>query len=196
MLVNPTLISVVSAAKPEIAAYHFTTTTPNLGVVNVGEQSSFVMADIPGLIKGAHQGVGLGHEFLKHLERTRLLVHVLDVAGSEGRDPLDDFAVINRELASYQERLVDLPQVVALNKIDLPAARENLPEVKQELTAQGYQVFPISAVTQKGVQQLVYHLAARLEELPAEREITERKRYKRRCGDHSGFCRGGRRTSN
>ncbi len=161
-----TLIARVSAAKPKIASYHFTTLKPNLGVVKQGDYSSFVMADIPGLIEGAHKGVGLGDEFLRHLERTRLLVHVIDVSGIEGRDPLHDFEVINNELKKYNERLASLPQVIALNKIDLNPAREKLPEVKENLKKRGYTCFPISAVTGEGVKELIYHLGERLKELP------------------------------
>ncbi|AVX19967.1 GTP-binding protein [Carboxydocella sporoproducens DSM 16521] len=164
-----TIISRVSAAKPEIANYHFTTIVPNLGVVKVGEES-FVMADIPGLIEGAHTGAGLGHEFLRHTERTRLLVHVLDIAGSEGRDPLQDFAVINRELALYSERLARRPQVIAANKMDLPGAEENLARLRQELGEQ-YPVFPVSAATGQGLDELVKYLARRLPELPPEEAV-------------------------
>jgi GTP-binding protein len=167
-----TLIAAVSEARPKIASYHFTTLVPNLGVVSLGDFNSFVMADIPGLIEGAHQGVGLGDEFLRHVERTRLLIHVLDVSGIEGRDPLDDFKVINQELANYSERLAKRPQIVALNKIDLPQAAENLPEVKKILEEEGYEVFPISAVTKKGVKELMYRAGDLLKELPEEEVIT------------------------
>ncbi|MFZ5627468.1 MAG: GTPase ObgE [Bacillota bacterium] len=164
-----TIISRVSAAKPEIANYHFTTIVPNLGVVKVGEES-FVMADIPGLIEGAHTGAGLGHEFLRHTERTRLLVHVLDIAGSEGRDPLQDFAVINRELALYSERLARRPQVIAANKMDLPGAEENLARLQKEL-GDSYPIFPVSAATGQGLTELVNYLARRLPELPPEETV-------------------------
>lgn len=167
-----TLISKVSAAKPEIDSYHFTTLEPNLGVVSYGEYKSYVMADIPGLIEGAHKGVGLGDEFLKHLERTRLLIHVIDVSGIEGRDPIQDFENINKELKEYDTELFQLPQVIALNKMDLKEARENLPEVKKELTKRGYEVFPISAVTGEGVDALKYHVGQKLETIPEkEQEI-------------------------
>ncbi|MFW6006417.1 MAG: GTPase ObgE [Halanaerobiales bacterium] len=161
-----TLISVVSNAKPKIASYHFTTLNPNLGVVNYGEYKSFIMADIPGLIPGAHSGVGLGDEFLKHLERTRLLVHVLDISGIEGRDPLEDFATINRELEQFNERLAGLPQIIALNKMDLTPAAENIPRVKKELEAEGYECFPVSAVTGEGINKLINHVGNLLEDLP------------------------------
>ncbi|MCC3144236.1 GTPase ObgE [Halanaerobium sp. Z-7514] len=167
-----TLIAQVSHAKPKIASYHFTTLKPNLGVVKYGEYKSFVMADIPGIIEGAHKGTGLGDEFLKHLERTRLLVHVIDVSGIEGRDPLEDFEKINNELQKYNDYLASLEQVIALNKIDLELGKQNIERVKSELNDRGYSVFPISAVTSEGCQKLVYHLGQRLEELP-EREIAK-----------------------
>ncbi len=160
-----TLISQVSAAKPKIADYPFTTLVPNLGVVRVGDDRSFVMADIPGLIEGAHAGAGLGDRFLKHVERTRLLVHILDVSGFTERDPMEDFETINRELSLYSPRLAELPQVVALNKVDVPGARETAERLAPELESRGYKVFLISAATGEGVQPLVYHLAQRLEEL-------------------------------
>jgi GTP-binding protein len=150
-----TLISNVSAAEPKIANYHFTTLTPNLGVVKTGDYSSFVMADIPGVIEGAHSGVGLGDEFLRHLERTKVIVHVLDVSGLEGRDPLEDFAVINQEVEKFNSQLMEREQVVAANKMDLSTAQENIEELKLKLEDQGYQVFPISAVTGEGVQDLI-----------------------------------------
>jgi GTP-binding protein len=167
-----TLISQVSHAKPKIASYHFTTLQPNLGVVKYGEFQSYVMADIPGLIEGAHQGTGLGDEFLKHLERTKLLVHVIDVSGIEGRDPLEDFEKINNELKQYNDYLASLEQVIALNKIDLEEGRQNIEDVKSELNNRGYSVFPISAVTGEGCQKLVYHVGDRLKELP-ERELAK-----------------------
>ncbi len=163
-----TLISKVSAAKPEIASYHFTTLKPNLGVVSYGEYKSYVMADIPGIIEGAHQGVGLGYDFLKHLERTRLLVHIIDVSGIEGRDPIKDFEKINMELKEYKIELFNLPQIVVLNKIDLKEARDNLDEVKNELENRGYEVYPISAVTGRGVDYLKYGIGQKLEELPEQ----------------------------
>ncbi|MEW5899603.1 MAG: GTPase ObgE, partial [Bacillota bacterium] len=139
-----TLISRVSRARPKIADYPFTTLVPNLGVVTLGEGVSFVIADIPGLIAGAHQGAGLGHRFLRHTERTRLLVHVIDVAGVEGRDPLEDFYVLNRELFLYNPLLAQKVQLIAANKIDLPGAGENLQRLQKTLGAQ-YEIFPLSA---------------------------------------------------
>lgn len=161
-----TLIAAISAAKPKIASYHFTTIKPNLGVVSYGDYKSFVVADIPGLIEGAHKGVGLGHEFLKHVKRTKLLFHLIDASGLEGRDPLEDFDTINKEIKEYNERLSELPQIVVLNKMDLPTARENAPALKETLEERGYDVFAISAVTGKGVDELIYHTGGVLEELP------------------------------
>lgn len=162
-----TLISSVSAARPKIADYPFTTLSPNLGVVSLGEGKSFVMADIPGLIEGAHTGAGLGHNFLRHVERTRLLVHVLDTAGTEGRDPLDDFRIINRELALYNEKLANRPQLIVTNKMDLPDSENNLVKIKNEL-AERYEIFPISAVTGLGTTELVRRIYDLLMEMPAE----------------------------
>ncbi|MFZ5591178.1 MAG: GTPase ObgE, partial [Bacillota bacterium] len=161
-----TIISRVSAARPKIANYHFTTVVPNLGVVRVDEGDSFVIADIPGLIEGAHSGAGLGHQFLRHVERTRVLVHVLDIAGTEGRDPLEDFAVINRELALYDQRLALRPMLVAANKTDLPGAEENLSRLKAALGDQ-YEIFPLSAISGEGLLPLIHRLAEMLRELPA-----------------------------
>lgn len=168
-----TLISRVSEAKPKIGSYHFTTLTPNLGVVSLGDYKSFVMADIPGLIEGAHQGVGLGDEFLKHIERTRVIIHLLDVSGIEGRDPLEDFKVINKELAEYNKKLSERPQIIALNKIDIPDGRKNIQRVKGRLEEDGYKVFPVSAVTGEGVKDLIYYTGQLLEELPEEEQIVE-----------------------
>lgn len=162
-----TLISKVSAARPKIANYHFTTITPNLGVVKVDEGQSFVMADIPGLIEGAHTGAGLGHEFLRHVERTRLLVHVLDISGSEGRDPVQDFLATNRELVLYNPVIGAKPQVIAANKMDLPGAAENLQRVR-EAYGEKYEVFPVSAVAGSGLNPLIFRVAALLAELRLE----------------------------
>lgn len=159
-----TLISQISAARPKIANYPFTTLIPNLGVVKV-EEDSFVVADIPGIIEGASEGAGLGHQFLKHVERTRLLVHILDVSGSTGRDPAEDYAILNRELAAYSERLASLPQIVALNKMDVTGAAEIAAEVKAALGEDAL-VFEMSAATGKGVREIVYHLAQQLREIP------------------------------
>lgn len=160
-----TLISVVSNAKPEIADYHFTTLTPVLGVISLGEGEHFVMADIPGLIEGAGSGAGLGHEFLRHVERCRLLVHVLDAAGSEGRNPADDFDKINAELAVFNPELSSLPQIVAANKIDL-AAPESLEELERFITAKGYEYYTICAPIGEGTKQLIQAIASKLKTLP------------------------------
>jgi len=165
----------VSAAKPEVAAYHFTTLTPVLGVVSLGEGRSFVLADIPGLIEGAHAGVGLGHDFLRHIERTKVLIHVLDASGLEGRDPIDDFHKINYELKQYSERLAGKPQIIAANKMDLPEAQANFPRIKEYLAKQGLEVFPISAATGDGLPELMERaakLVAEYQEEPAVEEET------------------------
>ncbi|MEE0928881.1 MAG: GTPase ObgE, partial [Acutalibacteraceae bacterium] len=160
-----TLVSVVSEAKPKIANYHFTTLTPVLGVVRMGEGSSFVMADIPGLIEGAGEGVGLGHEFLRHVERCRLLLHVLDVSGSEGRDPIDDFNTINNELKTFSEELAERPQIIVGNKCDLTdEGRVN--EIKAWFEERGYAFFPIMAPISEGTDELINFVAAELAKLP------------------------------
>ncbi len=156
------ILARVSAARPEIAAYHFTTLTPVLGVVSVREGQSFVLADIPGLIEGAHEGKGLGHDFLRHIERTRIIVHVLDVSGLEGRDPIEDYHKINAELKLYSEKLAARPQIVAANKMDLPEGRENFPRVAEYLAKEGREVFPISAATGEGLPKLLDRAAALL----------------------------------
>ncbi len=160
-----TLISVVSEAKPEIANYHFTTITPVLGVVRVEEGTSFVMADIPGIIEGASEGVGLGHEFLRHIERCRLLVHVVDVSGSEGRDPLGDFETINRELAAFSPELAARPMLVAGNKCDLATDRQ-AEDFAAAMRERGYAYFPMMAAIAHGTEELVKACAARLAALP------------------------------
>lgn len=167
-----TLLSVVSAARPKIADYHFTTLTPNLGVVSYGD-GSFVMADIPGLIEGASQGAGLGTRFLRHIERVRLIVHVVDVSGSEERDPYDDFVKINKELGEYSAKLAALPQIVCANKCDI-ATEEQIAEFERKV---GQKVIPISAATRKGVDELLAAISARLAELPKQQplEVVERR---------------------
>ena len=149
------LIRKVSGARPEVAAYHFTTLSPSLGVVNLDETRSFVMADIPGLIEGASQGVGLGHEFLRHVERSRVLIHVLDIAGSEGRDPLSDFEIINNELEIYSPALAQKKQIVAGNKIDLITNQTELEKIKQQIESKGYSFFPICTLTGEGIKPLL-----------------------------------------
>lgn len=160
-----TLLSVVSAARPKIAAYHFTTIVPNLGMVDVGDGRSFVMADLPGLIEGASQGVGLGHQFLRHIERTRVIVHVIDMSGSEGRVPYEDYMAINNELEQYNLRLMERPQIIVANKMDMPDAEENLNEFKTKI-AEDIPVFPISAVTKTGLRELLLAIADKLETTP------------------------------
>lgn len=163
-----TLIAKISAARPKIADYPFTTLVPNLGVVSIEPGRSFVVADIPGLVEGAHEGAGLGHQFLRHIERTRLLVHLLDVSGLTGRDAAHDFEVINGELSAYSERLASLPQWVVLNKTDMPDAASIAPPIAADLTARGYRVFSLSGLTGDGVSGLVYSLAEALEQMPRE----------------------------
>lgn len=182
-----TLLSVVSGAKPKIGAYHFTTITPNLGVVDVGDGRSFVMADLPGLIEGAHEGVGLGHEFLRHVERTRVIIHVVDMSASEGRDPFDDWVKINAELAMYNEKLAQRPQIIAANKMDMPEAEEQLVSFRERLGEldgdQPYEIVPISSLTKQGIQELLYKAADTLDSVAAEpaveevKDIEERKVY-------------------
>ena len=162
-----TLLSVVSKAHPKIANYHFTTLFPNLGVVYVDEGVSFVMADIPGIIEGASEGAGLGHDFLRHIDRCRLLIHLVDVSGSEGRDPIEDFEAINAELREYNPELSERAQLVVANKCDLLGGeRENIEKLKAHVQAQGYPFFEMSAVTHEGTRELVKECARRLKELP------------------------------
>jgi len=162
-----TLLSVVSKAHPKIANYHFTTLFPNLGVVYVDEGVSFVMADIPGIIEGASEGAGLGHDFLRHIDRCRLLVHLVDVSGSEGRDPVEDFEAINAELREYSPELAERPQIVVGNKCDLLGAdRENIEKLKAHVEGKGYAFFELSAAAHMGTRELVQECARRLKELP------------------------------
>lgn len=165
-----TLISVVSAAKPKIANYHFTTLTPVLGVVKIEEGKSFVMADIPGLIEGASEGVGLGHEFLRHVERCRLIVHVIDVSGSEGRDPIEDFKAINHELENFSMELAEAPQIVAANKSDM-ATTEQVERLRNYVEDQGLLFYEISAATTKGTKELMYGVWERLSVLPPVKQF-------------------------
>lgn len=165
-----TLISVVSAAKPKIANYHFTTLTPVLGVVKIEEGKSFVMADIPGLIEGASEGVGLGHEFLRHVERCRLIVHVIDVSGSEGRDPIEDFKAINHELENFSMELAEAPQIVAANKSDM-ATPEQVERLRNYVEDQGLLFYELSAATTKGTKELMYGVWERLSVLPPVKQF-------------------------
>ena len=162
-----TLLSVVSKAHPKIANYHFTTLFPNLGVVYVDEGVSFVMADIPGIIEGASEGAGLGHDFLRHIDRCRLLVHLVDVSGSEGRDPVEDFEAINAELREYSPELAERPQIVVGNKCDLLGEdREKIERLRSHVEGLGYAFFELSAATHEGTRELVKECAKRLSELP------------------------------
>lgn len=164
-----TLLSVVSAAKPKIADYHFTTLSPNLGVVDTSDHRSFVMADLPGLIEGAHEGIGLGHQFLRHVERTRVIVHVIDMAGIEGRDPYEDYSSINQELKAYDPKIMDRPQIIAANKMDMPGAAENLEQFKTRLgeeVSSDIPVYSISALTKEGLREVLFAIADTLETVP------------------------------
>ena len=191
-----TLLSITSKAKPKIADYHFTTLAPNLGVVETKDHRSFVMADLPGLIEGASQGVGLGHQFLRHIERTKVIVHVVDMSATDGRDPYEDYKIINQELAEYNMRLLERPQVVVANKMDIPAAQENLEEFKSKLAADGEEVdiVEISAFTRTNVDNLLYKISDILDntdpnmlyELDTEEESMEnRVLYKHKPKDET-----------
>ena len=164
------LIAAVSSARPEIADYHFTTLVPVLGVVNLGYEKSFVMADIPGLIEGAADGVGLGHDFLRHIERTKLILHIVDAAAVDGRDPIDDFRKINIELKKYSEKLSKRPQILVANKIDLPNAKENLPALEKLAEQEGIKFFSISAATHENLDALINFIGKTLEEIVPEVE--------------------------
>lgn len=168
------IVSRVSAARPDIAAYHFTTLTPVLGVVRIDSERSFVLADLPGLIEGAASGVGLGHDFLRHIERTKVILHVLDVSGMDGRDPVEDFDKINKELALYSERLAKRHQLVVANKMDLPDAQENYERVAEYVTSKGYEIMKVSAATGEGLQALMYKAYEMLQNfVPDEIEMAE-----------------------
>ncbi|MCC5911573.1 MAG: GTPase ObgE [Clostridiaceae bacterium] len=187
-----TILSVVTSANPKVANYHFTTIKPNLGVVKTKHGDSFVLADIPGLIEGAHEGTGLGHEFLRHVERTKLLIHVIDIASLEGRDPLEDFHKINEELKLYSPKLSEKPQIVAANKADIPQSEENIAMVKEKLKESGIEVFVISAATNKGLDQLFTHVSAKLKEIEENYieetvEVNEEKVYKLQKEDKYKF---------
>ena len=164
-----TLLSKISAARPKIADYHFTTLSPNLGVVSWYDER-FTVADIPGLIEGAAQGAGLGHDFLRHIERTRMLVHVVDISGVEGRDPCEDFETINAELSAYSPKLASLPQIIACNKCDIAGAEERLAEFCRRYGGR-YEIFPIQALAAKGLEALLAHISEKLRELPPRERI-------------------------
>lgn len=172
-----TLLSRVTNARPKIANYHFTTLSPMQGVVDLGEGRGFVMADIPGLIEGASEGVGLGHEFLRHVERTKVLLHVVDAASTEGRDPIEDIYKINQELKNYSEELASRPQIIAANKTDAIYAEDEDPvaRIREEFEPQGYKVFSISAVSGKGLKELLYYIREVLDTLPEEPVIFEQE---------------------
>lgn len=168
-----TLLSVISSARPKIGAYHFTTLVPNLGMVTTSDGRSFAAADLPGLIEGASQGVGLGTQFLRHIERTRVILHVIDMSGMEGRDPYEDYLAINKELSTYNLRLLERPQIIVANKMDMPDAQENLVKFKEQLNkekedefADDIPVFPISGVTRQGLDALLNATADLLEVTP------------------------------
>lgn len=191
-----TLLSITSKAKPKIADYHFTTLAPNLGVVETKDHRSFVMADLPGLIEGASQGVGLGYQFLRHIERTKVIVHVVDMSATDGRDPYEDYKIINQELGEYNMRLLERPQIVVANKMDIPAAQENLEEFKAKLAADGEKVdiVEISAFTRTNVDNLLYKISDILDstdpnmlyELDTEEESMEnRVLYKHKPKDET-----------
>lgn len=171
------IIAQVSAARPEIAAYHFTTLSPVLGVVRLDEERSFVLADIPGLIEGAHEGVGLGHDFLRHVERTKVLLHIVDVAGVDGRDPIEDFDKINNELAEYSERLARRQQLVVANKMDLPDAQENFDRLKEYVEAKGYNIVKASAATGEGLRELMFKAYDLLQAYVPEEDEEELARF-------------------
>lgn len=171
-----TLLSRVTNAQPKIANYHFTTLTPNLGVVDLESGGGFVIADIPGLIEGASDGVGLGHEFLRHIERTRVLIHMVDAASTEGRDPIEDIYAINKELKAYNAEIAARPQVIAANKVDvLGGDQEPVERLKQEFEPQGIRVFPISAVAGQGLKELLYYVKELLDASPQEAIVFEQE---------------------
>lgn len=174
-----TLLSRVTNAQPKIANYHFTTLNPNLGVVDLDGAKGFVIADIPGLIEGASEGVGLGHEFLRHIERTKMMIHVVDAAGSEGRDPVDDIYKINQELEAYNAEIAARPQVIAANKTDLIYGEDEDPveRIKAEFEPQGIRVFPISGATGEGISELLYYVSGELEKLPDKPLVFEQEYF-------------------
>ncbi|MBC5995670.1 GTPase ObgE [Romboutsia ilealis] len=173
-----TFLSVVTKAKPKIANYHFTTLTPNLGVVQTKFGDSFVLADIPGLIEGAAEGVGLGHDFLRHVERTKVLIHIVDITGHEGRNALEDFDKINSELELYNERLAHRPQVVVANKMDILEDESVYEEFKEELEGRGYKVFKMSAATRQGIDDVIAYVSQLLKEVEDVELVTEEEMYR------------------
>lgn len=174
-----TLLSRVTNARPKIANYHFTTLSPNLGVVDLDDAAGFVIADIPGLIEGASEGVGLGHEFLRHIERTKVMIHIVDAASTEGRDPIEDIYAINKELENYNADITKRPQVIAANKIDLIYQGDEDPveRIRQEFEPQGFQVFPISAVSGKGLKELLYYVNDLVAQLGSKPVVFEQEYF-------------------
>ena len=175
-----TFLSIVTAARPEIAAYPFTTLEPNIGVVTLPDERSFVLADMPGLIEGASEGKGLGHEFLRHIERTRVMIHIVDAASTEGRDPVEDIYAINKELAAYNEEIAKRPQIIAANKIDAiyeDGETDPVARLKAEFEPQGIKVFPISAISGKGLKELLYEVNNMLEEIHEEPTVFEQEYF-------------------
>ena len=158
-----TFISKISAAKPKIAAYHFTTLSPNLGMVRVDENRSFVVADLPGLIEGASLGEGLGIKFLKHIERTRVIAHIIDMGGTEGRDPINDYKIIRKELENFNKSIIEKPEIIIANKMDMPSSLENLEKVKKEINKE---IIPISAINNEGLKEVIFKLADMLDQIP------------------------------
>ncbi len=174
-----TLLSRVTNAEPKIANYHFTTLNPNLGVVDLPDGKGFVMADIPGLIEGASQGVGLGHEFLRHIERTKMLIHVVDAAGTEGRDPVEDIHKINQELEAYNPELARRAQVIAANKTDLiySGGEDPLERLRAEFEPKGIRVFPVSGVSGQGIREMLYYIADRLGKMDTKTTVFEQEYF-------------------
>ena len=173
-----TFLSVVTKAKPKIANYHFTTLTPNLGVVQTKFGDSFVLADIPGIIEGASEGIGLGHEFLRHVERTKVLIHIVDISGLEGRDPIEDFDKINDELKLYNEKLSKRPQVVVANKFDILEDESKFEKFKSELEGRGYTVFKMSAATRQGIDEVIAYVSKMLKEVEDVELVSEEEMYR------------------
>ncbi len=187
-----TFLSRVTNARPKIANYHFTTLNPNLGVVDLEGTKGFVIADIPGLIEGASEGIGLGHEFLRHIERTKVIIHIVDAAGTEGRDPIEDIYAINKELEAYNPDIAKRPTVIAANKVDAIYDEENdvIEAIRKEFEPKGIQVFPISAVSGQGVKELLYHVNNMLEQLGDEVTVFEQEYFpalEALTGDEGGY---------
>jgi GTP-binding protein len=170
-----TILSVMTLAKPKIGDYQFTTLEPNLGVAKLENGVDFVIADIPGLIEGAHAGIGLGHEFLRHIERTKVLIHVVDCSQTEGRDVIKDFNTINEELRLYNEKLVNKVQVIAANKMDIPGSEENFTRLKEEVNKKGYEIFPISAASKKGLRELFNRVSVLISQIKPEETLLVKK---------------------